>query len=371
MRDGSDKPIYYASRSLSSAEKGYSQLDKEGLAIIFAVKKFHNFLYGRHFVINSDHRPLQHIFGHDKPVPTLASARLQRWALLLGAYDYRVEYKSSSELQHAAYDYRVEYKSSSELQHADGLSRLPLPESPIHVPLPGETVLLLENMDLASLNFKKIRQTTNSDPILSRVRHFVLQGWGSFVDNSLVPYHTKRDELSIQDGCILRGSRVVIPAKCRGLVMDMLHEGHPGICRMKSIARGFVWWPGIDEELEGRVRACKRCQFSRHSPTKVPLHPWEWPQRPWGRIHIDHAGGFLGKLFLLAVDAHSKWMEVEMVDSATSDSTIRKLRTMFSTHGLPEVLVSDNGSAFSSEEFQKFMGRNNIRHVRTAPYHPS
>ena len=141
MPDGSERPVYYGSRTLSSAVKGYSQLDIEGLAIIFAVKNFHQFLYGRHFVINSDHKPLQYIFSHDKPVPPLASARLQRWALLLGAYDYRVE-----------------YKRADQIQNADGLSRLP-----------GEMILLLENLELVSLNAEKIKRWTDRDPILSQV----------------------------------------------------------------------------------------------------------------------------------------------------------------------------------------------------------
>ena len=113
FEDGLEKPIYYASRSLSAAEKGYSQLDKEGLAIVFAVKKFHQFLYGRSFSICSDHKPLQNIFDHRRSVPQMASARLQRWALVLGAYDYRIN-----------------YKMGKEMGHADGLSRLPLLEAP-------------------------------------------------------------------------------------------------------------------------------------------------------------------------------------------------------------------------------------------------
>ena len=127
----------------------------------------------------------------------------------------------------------------------------------------------------------------------------------------------------------------------------------------------------MDGQLEERVRACKQCQITRHSPAKVPLHPWEWPQRPWSRIHIDHAGPFLGKMFLLVIDAHSKWMEITVVASTTSHSTIEELRKMFATHGLPEVLVSDNGTAFSSADFHEFTRRNSIRHVRMAPYHPS
>ena len=169
----------------------------------------------------------------------------------------------------------------------------------------------------------------------------------------------------------LRGTRVVVPAKGRELVLDLLHQGHPGISRMKSISRGFVWWPGMDAQLEKKVSECERCQLNRHSPPKVPLHPWEWPPRAWGRVHIDYAGPFDVKMFLLAIDAHSKWLEVSILNSATSSTTIDELRKMFATHGLPEVLVSDNGPAFSSTEFQEFMKRNSIRHIRTAPYHPS
>ena len=102
-------------------------------------------------------------------------------------------------------------------------------------------------------------------------------------------------------------------------------------------------------------------------PPKVPLHPWEWPERPWWRSHVDYAGPYLGKWFLLAVDAHSKWIEVAIVPSATSTTTIEKSRAIFATHGLPETIVSDNETVFTSAEFQEFTKRNNIKHIRTAP----
>ena len=101
---------------------------------------------------------------------------------------------------------------------------------------------------------------------------------------------------------------------------------------------------GIGPASRNRVKLCEQCQLSRHLPPKVPLHPWEWPEHPWSRIHVDYAGPFLGKWFLLMVDAHSKWIEVGIVSSATSTSTIEKLRAIFATHGLPEVIVSDNGT---------------------------
>lgn len=140
---------------------------------------------------------------------------------------------------------------------------------------------------------------------------------------------------------------------------------------MKSLARGVVWWPGIDGNLQEKVRECSECQLHQKSPALAPLHPWEWPERSWTRLHIDYAGPFQGKMFLIVVDAHSKWLEVVTVPSANSLNTIEKLRVMFATHGLPEVIVSDNGSAFTSAEFQEFAKRNGIRHVTTAPYHPA
>ena len=103
----------------------------------------------------------------------------------------------------------------------------------------------------------------------------------------------------------------------------------------------------------------------------APLQPWEWPQRPWVRVHADYAGPFMNKYFLLLVDAHSKWIEVRPVNNATSIITIDQLRSIFTTHGLPEMLVTDNGTVFTSDEFNRFTKQNGIRHVRSVPYHPA
>lgn len=117
MEDGLDKPVAFVSRSLAPAEKKYSQLDKEALAIIFGVKRFHQYLFGRHFTILSDHKPLQHLFNEHSATSPLTSARIQRWALTLGAYDYSIAYKAG--VAHA---------------NADMLSRLPLPDIPTAFP---------------------------------------------------------------------------------------------------------------------------------------------------------------------------------------------------------------------------------------------
>ena len=203
------------------------------------------------------------------------------------------------------------------------------------------------------------------------MRELVLHGWIDNNDQGLTPFNWRKTELSVEDGCVPWGSRVVVPPTGREMVMEELHNGHPGIIRMKGIARRLVWWPGIDQDLENKVKSCTQCQLNQSSPAKAPLHPWEWPQRPWARIHIDHAGPFLGHMFLIVIDAHSKWLSVDIVPSTSSQTTIKKLRTIFATHGIPEVLVSDNGSGFTSSEFKEFLNRNGIRHLTTVPCHPS
>ena len=211
-------PIAYASRSLHVAEKKYSQLDKEGLAIIFGVKGFHQYLVGRHFTILSDHKPLQHLFQEHTSVPALASARLQRWALTLGAYDYIIQYKPCED--HA---------------NADVFSCLPLPDSPRHVPQPDETILALNMLQSLPITTKQIQKWTTRDPVLSKVRLMLPSGWENTAQPELSPYQQRQSELSLHDGCILWGSRVVIPPPGRERILDELHEGHPGISQMKTV----------------------------------------------------------------------------------------------------------------------------------------
>ena len=321
---------------------------------MFGVKRFHQYLYGRKFTILSDHKPLQYLLGETRGIPPMASARIQRWALMLSAYHYEICYKPGAD--HA---------------NADGLSRLPMANYITEVPIPGDVLLLFRTLGSTPVRATQIRQWTDTDPVLSRVHRNLLGGWVKLNDPDLQPYQSRASELSVQDGCVLWGSRVVIPQRGRKAVIDLLHEQHPGITRMKRLARGYVWWPGMDKELESAVTTCVECQEHQKSPAKAPMHPWEWPERPWARIHIDYAGPIRWEMILVIVDAHSKWIEALVVNSATSNATIEKLQSVFATHGLPEVMVSDNGTAFTSEEFAAFVQKNGIRHLTSAPYHPA
>ena len=119
------------------------------------------------------------------------------------------------------------------------------------------------------------------------------------------------------------------------------------------------------------MRGCSHCQENATSPPSVALHPWEFPNKPWSRLHIDYAGPLRGHMFLVVIDAYSRWLEVALVPSANSANTIEKLPAMFATHGIPELIVSDNCTPFISAEFQEFLRKNDIQHCTTAPYHPA
>ena len=144
----------------------------------------------------------------------------------------------------------------------------------------------------------------------------------------------------------------MVPPQAREVILKDLHSGHPVMSRMKALARSLVWWPGIDGKVEEIVKNCSECQQAQPLPATAPLQPWSWPTRPWARLHMDFAGPMDGRMFLVVVDAHSKWLEVIPMKTATALTTVRQLRTLFSRFGIPECIVSDNGPQFAAEEFR-------------------
>ena len=137
---------------------------------------------------------------------------------------------------------------------------------------------------------------------------------------------------------------------------------------MKSLARSYVWWPNLDTDIESMVKECGGCQQALNRP-EIMYSPWIEPSGPWKRLHIDYAGPYLGEMFLVVVDAYSRWLEVKIMKGTTSEKTIEELRNIFATHGFPQVIVSDNAPNFASEELKRFLTHNGIKHVFTPPYH--
>lgn len=219
---------------------------------------------------------------------------------------------------------------------------------------------------------KIVQQETRKDRILGLISLYIQDGWNNMAkEGKIAPFYARRNELTMHQSCLMCGVRVIIPDKLRKQVLTQIHEGRLGVVKMKAVARSFVWWPGIDKEIEELAKGCNGCQQIQNDPKVAPPNTWEWPSKPWDRVHIDFAGPFLGSMFLIMVDAHSKWPEVIKMKRTTTENTINVLRTVFSRNGIPSRIVSDNGPQFTSREFESFMLSNGIKHITTAPYHPA
>ena len=143
-------------------------------------------------------------------------------------------------------------------------------------------------IDSLPVTAKDVARLTSKDCILVKVLEYTLSGWPPYVNEpTLMPYWQRRNELSVEDNCLLWGRRVVIPNELQINILNELHECHPGMCRMKAFARSYVWWPAIDEDIEDKVRHCGICIENQIGPKSVPLLLWPWSTEPWQRIHMD------------------------------------------------------------------------------------
>ena len=354
--NGDERPIAYASRSLNSSEKNYSQIEKEGLAIIFGVTKYYMYLFGRKFTLRTDHKPLLKIFAPDSATPVLAAARLQRWSLLLSSYQYEIE-----------------FKPSAGVASADALSRLPLQYKKDASVEDRIFHVATQQLNRHPVSASEIARETSRNPTLAKALSLTQNGWPvNFCSHpELKPFFHRKHELSVEQGCLMWGLRTIIPPTLQQPILRELHKAHPGVACMKATARSHVWWPGIDGDIEETARKCQQCIKTRKAPPAAPLFPWSWPTTPWQRIHVDFAT-HQSNHYLVIVDAHSKWPEViGPMKTTTAESTTNAMRNIFARYGLPTQVVSDNGPPFQSAEYEEFLRQNGIQRILVSPYHPS
>ncbi|CAH8614326.1 unnamed protein product [Dicrocoelium dendriticum] len=360
--DGSQKAIAHAARTLTKAEKNYSQIEKEALAIVYAVKKFHKMLYGRRFKLLTDHKPLLAIFGSKKGIPAYTANRLQRWALTLMGYDFEIQYQSTVSIGQA--DALSRLIDTRQQEHEDTII------ASVEIE-PDVNFLVTDALHCLPVTAEAVRTETLRDPILKKVTQFHKTSWPrSCPSAELQQYFQRRHSLSIVNDCILFSERVVIPKTLQERLIRQFHAGHPGINRMKALARSYVYWPLMDKQLEEIARRCQKCADVLKAPPKAELCSWPIATKPWCRIHVDFAGPINGRSFLIIVDSYSKWPEVFLMDNTTTNATISKLRQAFSRFGCPETMVTDNGSQFTSAAFKEFCKQCAVQHVRSPPFHP-
>ena len=347
VQDGVRRAVGFVSRTLSPVERRYSQTEREALGLVWACERFRQFLFGRHFTLVTDHKPLQAIYS-----PTSRpSARVERWVLRLQSFDFDVRY----------------IPGPSNI--ADALSRMPVPDNSARRLSVEESVRLAVSYAApAALSIREIERASHQDPELVTIRRCISSGnWAT-----LPPaYKQVRLELTTVGRVVLRGTQIVIPASLRSQVVDLAHEGHQGITKMKARLRTKVWWPGIGRDAEVRCRSCHGCQVTATPSVPAPVKSTILPAGPWLDLATDLMGPLpSGHYLLVTVDYYSRFFEVDVLRTVTSRTVIGCLEAHFARHGVPTSLRTDNGPQFASAEFVTFLQAKGVRHVRTTPLWP-
>ena len=215
----------------------------------------------------------------------------------------------------------------------------------------------------------QIRAASQKDVTLTLLKNTIMEGWPAdkaLVMQELIPYYNYRDELTVQDGIILRGDRIVIPTAMRKEMKQKLHSGHLGINSSLRRARDLIFWPGMSNDIRQYIETCDTCasQCNKQPPETLYLH--DVPNRPWEKVGSD-LFTIENRNYLVTVDYYSNFFEVDFLSETTSEAVINKLKHHFARHGIPDIVISDNGPQFNSERFKNFSNNWSFKHEPISP----
>ena len=353
---GELKPVAYVSRSMSPTEQRYAQIEKEALAFTWACERFSTYLVGLRFHIETDHKPL---------VPLFSSKRLDELPVRVQRFRLRM----------MRYNFSISHVPGKHLVTADALSRAPVGQPTTDdEELQKDTTVyvrqVMETIPVVEQRLEQIRQGQETDRVCQQLAQYVQHGWPDKekLSREVRIFHNVRSELTIAEGVLMRGSRIVVPLSLRPDVLNSIHTGHQGINKCRELARMSVWWPKMSSELEALVRNCDVCCKNR-PPVSQPLIPSSLPQLPWQKVGTD-LFEFRHKSYLLLVDYYSRFIEIALLADTTAETIIRHTKSIFARHGIPEVVISDNGPQYSSEAYKVFANQYHFKHITSSPYYP-
>ena len=352
---GNWRPVAYASRSLSETERRYAQIEKEALATVWSCEKFSDYLLGSHFLVETDHKPLVPLLGskHLSDLPP----RVLRFRLRL-----------------ARFNYTISHVPGKLLYTADTLSREPIQEKKSN-PFEEEVETFVSSIVKSSIpatekRLEMYRAAQKEDRICAQVRGFCKTGWPKrqLIPSEITPYWNVKDNLTVCDDLLLYNTRIVMPKSLQRETLQQIHAGHLGVAKCKRRMTSSVWWPGVTHQITQLVQSCQACA-REIKPGSEPLIPTPLSKYPWQMVGTDLFE--LNKSnYLLVVDYFSRYPEVIKLGSTTSGSVISALKSIFSRHGIPEVVRSDNGPQYSSTEFSSFASSYGFQHVTSSPKYP-
>lgn len=282
--------------------------------------------------------------------------------------------------------FNIQYKPTAQFRNADGLSRLSAgPDPDFNVAIADDTLFIRDtrlkavsqvfsvSMDKVPLRAPEITRATASDPILSKLYRYTMEGWPPFKrDPELQACSACNTELTTENGCVMWGLRGVVPPRYDN-VLKLLHDTHSGQTKMKVLARSCVWWPTMDKQTEVTSASCQTCATFSDQKPPVSLHQWEIPKEPWYHLYADFME-FHWKNLLLILDAFRKWPEVWPIPSTKALATIDAFEDILAAQGLPVQLATDHYGQFTYQftgmTFKELLDRCGIRHILPPLYLP-
>ena len=347
------RPVCYASRSMSETERRYVQIEKEALATTWACERFSNYILGREFQIESDHKPL---------IPLLSTKHLDNLPPRVLRFRLRL----------TRFDYTIHHVPGKLLYTADALSRAPTETTGDKTDLTEvvETFIgsVTSNLPASKRRLETYRHAQADDPACAKVMEYCQSQWPktqSALTPDLIHYWGARNSLTVANNLLLYNSRIVVPPSLRAETLQRIHEGHQGIEKCRMRARSSVWWPDISTQITLAVQECPICAkeaFNGSEPwmtTPLPEYPWQIVGTDLFELKNDH--------YMLIVDYFSRYPEVIKLTSTTSANVIKGLQAAFSRHGIPEVVRSDNGPQYASQEFTQFADSYGFQHKTSSP----
>ena len=356
LHDDTWQPVAYCSRTMNNAGRKYARIEMELPTAIWTCERLSVYLVGLpKFKLQTDHKPLVPLMNTDDKDNT--PLRCQR--LLMRLMRYNIE---------------AEYVPGKELIVADALSRSPLKKFETDLSSAVRTYVdaVVQSKPITDKSLDVIREMTEEDETIQEVLDYTLNGWPKYkrdIDPKIQQYSDVRSELSVASGLLLRGTRIIVPSSYRSTIMERIHDGHWGISKCRDRAAQAVWWPGINTEIQAMIQDCEHCQVHHARQQRQPLMPSDLPERPWQKVGMDLCE-FKKQTYLVAVDYYSRYLEVVPIPNMTSTTVIAKVKTMCAHWGFPEEIVSDNGTQFTSTEFQAFAQSHAIHLTTSSPRYP-
>lgn len=367
LQDG--RPVAFASRTLTPAEINYAQIEKETLAILFSCMRFEQYIIGKTIIVQSDHKPLQSILL--KPLLT-APKRLQRMLLALQRYNFSLEFVPGNRIFIADLLSRLHLEEGNQLEF-DQVHTIKKEKGYAKI---IEEVNLVKDLPIVDDRVKDIVRATIHDVDLKILTHLIMNGFPNNIHDvreSLRPFFKVKNDLTVQNGLVFKGQRIVIPVALRADMLKRLHYAHSGIEYSTKLARDTMYWPGINEQLKRAVDQCESCQKNSPNQIKEPMMSTEIPTLPFDIVSMDimelKKSDGSKDLYLVTVDHFSDFFEIDEIKNTLADTIIKCCKQNFARHGIPRMVISDNGTHFYNKQFLRFAAEWEFKFSTSSPYH--